>query len=476
MSGNGGSAAEMSNHDVDTFFNNLNTMLSSISNANSAWDYISQSLTNYAIGSSASDQGCLAGLEGTLLENWSGSAAGEFQKKIDAVKKFMLNLASNANPKTKTSAFAVALAGVQAQLSWIQRQKSSVVDPAYQNWRAQVARMMVQAMGGNGVYHWFDDQAHGTSNIFILSGAWEGISTFGESVTSEGINAPSKPIVVDNFEAFSKNECAGGAQATILWKPDHTLTYSDPGSGDSWSGSHAPKNALFGSVDLDATASDLADWLTSASTNAYHNVLRQALSQVSDQYVKLVSSLPRPLDNSGIGQPGGETGPGLPGGPGGLGDNPFGNGSGSPGTGLTGLGPGNPNPGAFNPNALSPNGFNPGGLGSGSPGGGWDPSRLAGFNPAGVGGGLGSTGFGDGTGLNSGAGLDGGSGLGAGGAGAGADGANSGLAGAAGRAMPMAPMAGAGAGKDSDGRQRAVYLTEDEEVWGANGEGGAAVL
>jgi len=481
------SASGMSNSDVDHLFSSVNTMLSSISNANSAWVYISSSLSNYAVGSSASDQGCLSGLASTLLDSWSGAAASEFKNKTDAVTKFMVDLAANASRQAQP-AFSVVLAGASDQLSSIQRQKSDAIDPAHTQWCTQVAQQIVGAMGVSGSvqneagYAVADSWAQASGNTPLLTGLQHFAGTVGEIVTGGNMfSLPSKPIVVDNFEDFYNCVCSEHPNVTITWKPDFTLIYSDPSCGDAqtshdWEPQKVP--ASFGVWDLQATVTALAGWLTAASTNSYHNVLRNAINQVGQQYIKLVNSLPKPLKNSDIGQPGGETGPTMPGGPGGLGDNPFGTGTLSPDTGLAGLAPGNPNSAGMNPDAFNnPSAFNPGGLGSGSQGGGWDPSSLAGFNPTGVGGGLGSTGFGDGSGLSSGTGLDAGAGVGPGtGAGLGADAATGGLAGAAGRAMPMAPMGGGGAGKDSEGRQRTVYLTEDEDVWGANGEGGSGVL
>jgi hypothetical protein len=477
----------MSNGDVDSFFANLQKMLSTISTASNAWAYIAIDLTNYAMGQSASDQTSLNGLENTLLESWSGSAAGEFQKKADALKKFMLDMAANANKAKAT--FNMVLNGVQNELNWVQQQKLNNIDPAWDRWRTDIALQVRQAIinqanakyassSSSGAasasiskYQGADDWAHASGNWY--SGIQNFIGTTGEVLTGGGwFSVPANPIPVTNFQDWCNR--VKKTTATITWKQDFTLIYSDPANNDSWT-SHdwEPQKAPLGVWDLNATVTAMNGWLKNASINAYHNVLRQELSTVSDQYVKLVSSLPKPLDNRDIGQAGSGTSPSMPGGPGSLGDNPFGTGTSNPDTGLAGLGPGGLNPGSNDPGALNPDTLSPGGLGSGGPAGGaWDPSSLAGFNPAGAGGGLGTSGLGSGTGLSSGARL----GTGAGDAGAGAGGANGGVAGTAGRAMPMAPMGGAGAGKDSEGRQRAVYLTEDEDVWGANGDGGAAVL
>jgi hypothetical protein len=180
------------------------------------------------------------------------------------------------------------------------------------------------------------------------------------------------------------------------------------------------------------------------------------------------------------GGPGGAPGPGgYPGGAPGPGGYP----GGHPGPGGSG-GPG-PGPGGY------PGGYpgnypgGPGGSGPGGYPGSGDPtldsgSTLASYDPGGIGGGGGGLGSGGG-GLGAGGGLGGG-GLGSdGGAGAGsglAGGANGGGAGfgggpggagagaAAGRGM-MSPMHGGGQGDEGE-RERNTWLTEDDDVWGAD--------
>ena len=139
------------------------------------------------------------------------------------------------------------------------------------------------------------------------------------------------------------------------------------------------------------------------------------------------------------------TGPGRTGTPVGTGGFPTtGTGAGT-GTGASG----------YTPLPLSGTGYKP-------------DASLASFNPNG----LGAAG-----GLGTGAGLDGaGLGAGAGGTGAGdLAGAGIGAAGgaglgAAGRSTPMMPSGGAGSGKEDKSRNRTAYMSEDEEVWGANGD------
>jgi hypothetical protein len=150
------------------------------------------------------------------------------------------------------------------------------------------------------------------------------------------------------------------------------------------------------------------------------------------------------------------------------------------------LGPGD----GYDPSSLDPGGYDPGGYDPG----GYDPysdgGQLAGLGDPGYGGGLftpgtssGLGGFDPGVGAGSGlGGGPGGSGGGLGGAGGAlgaggmaADGA--GLAGAAGRAsMPMGAGAGAGGGKEGKERQRQSWLSEDDDVWGADTDAPGPVL
>jgi hypothetical protein len=116
--------------------------------------------------------------------------------------------------------------------------------------------------------------------------------------------------------------------------------------------------------------------------------------------------------------------------------------------------PGGPPPGPGSPNAYTPLPNS----GNGS---------LASFNP---------NGLGAGGGLGSGAGLGAADGLGAGGGlGSGLD-SGAGAGAGAGRGMPMMPAGGPGGGKDDKARNRTVYLSEDEDVWGAGGDDSDGVL
>ncbi|WP_255274318.1 hypothetical protein [Actinomadura madurae] len=210
--------------------------------------------------------------------------------------------------------------------------------------------------------------------------------------------------------------------------------------------------------------------------------------------LKITKDLPTTLGDGHDKPPGG---PGPGGGPGGLpGGGPggfSGSGSGLPTSDPAGAFKPGGGPSPFAPGAGSP--FNPGsdggphlpgggpgagGAGFGSPG--TDLSSFPGGGPPGGGPGLGGGGGGFGAdpggfgGAGSGGGAAGGPGgaFGGGGAGMGAAGrgAAAGMRGMGG--MPMAPGAGQG-GKDEE-RERNTWLTEDEDVWGADDDTAPPVI
>ncbi|MFD0902535.1 hypothetical protein [Actinomadura sediminis] len=151
--------------------------------------------------------------------------------------------------------------------------------------------------------------------------------------------------------------------------------------------------------------------------------------------------------------PGGAWGSGA--GAGGLGGSPFGSGSGTDLSSFPGGGP-------------------PGGGGGGLPGGGGGglPGGGGGGLPGGGGGGIpgGAPGAFGGVGAG---------GMGPGGAGAGMGAAGRGAGGAGGArpmGMPMAPGGGGGAGQGDQERERETWLTEDEDVWGADDDTAPPVI
>jgi uncharacterized protein YukE len=188
--------------------------------------------------------------------------------------------------------------------------------------------------------------------------------------------------------------------------------------------------------------------------------------------------------------PGGPGGPGshLPGGGGGGAGHIPGAGSGGdiPGTGTGGHIPGTGTGGHISGTGTGghipsgDNGYIPGtGTGGHIPGsGGGSGTDLAGFDPSGGsglgGGGLGGGGLGgDPLGAGAGSGLTGvgPGGLGSAGLGRGLGsgaGAGAGRAGMAGRGMM--PMAPGGHGQGEKERERSTWLTEDEDVWGGDGD------
>lgn len=230
----------------------------------------------------------------------------------------------------------------------------------------------------------------------------------------------------------------------------------------------------------------------------YHNYLRKLMVDLGNQY-PLVQA-PSPQDNSVLPKTNGSSSSptGGPGSYGGAFDPGFSGGGANYGSGIPGAGGSSNGPGGPNPGVTYGSAYNPGPLPGGWPG---SATKLAGYDPNPPGGSVappGATGFGGGPGGLGGVGplgggsfagsgvpggaVPGGGGLGGTAGGLGADGglaAEAGLAGAAGaasRAMPMAPMAGAGGGKERGERQRAAWLAEDDDVWGAADDGGNPVL
>ncbi|MBE1533338.1 WXG100 family type VII secretion target [Actinomadura algeriensis] len=195
------------------------------------------------------------------------------------------------------------------------------------------------------------------------------------------------------------------------------------------------------------------------------------------------------------GMPGGAPG-GMPGGGGGsfAGENPFapptnngphlqpgevtpgGNwGSGSGGSGGSPWDSGNGSTGLSSFPGGASGGGGLSGIPGGGPGGGGLPGGGGGGLPGGGGGGIpgGAPGAFGGVGGGMGA---GGMGPGAGAGGAGAAGRGAGAAGGARpMGMPMAP-GGGGAGQGDQERERETWLTEDEDVWGANDDTAPPVI
>lgn len=275
------------------------------------------------------------------------------------------------------------------------------------------------------------------------------------------------------YEIYDKSSTTGSAltdHATKLqWYKDHV-----PGGGavNGLSGGEAVlgvvspaglaiKDSIFGSDD-DNAAKEFMQHLQQRTTEANDAFPSDIVNDQATAYQQ-------PYNPNGN-PPGGPNGPGVGGGGGGgnVPKDPFGKGSGihSPNDPFGNSGANTPG----DPFGNGHSGGDPFGSGSGAGGSG---TSLAGFDPSG--GGLGGGGLGGGGGFggdplgSAGAGLTGagpgslGTGVGGGlGAGAGAGGA-----GMAGRGMmPMMP----GHGQGEKERERSTWLTEDEDVWGNDGD------
>jgi hypothetical protein len=273
------------------------------------------------------------------------------------------------------------------------------------------------------------------------------------------------------YEIYDKSTTTGSALTDhaekLQWYKDHVPgggAVNGVSGGEAVLGVVSPaglaiKDSIFGSDD-DNAAKEFMQHLqqrTTEANDAFPTDIRndQALASYTNY---------TPNPNGG-----GPHGPGVGGGGGGGGGvpkDPFGKGSGVH----------TPNdPFGHNGTHTPGDPFGNGGHGGNDPFGGGSGTNLAGFDPSG-GGGPGLAGGGGGFGgdplggAGSGA-LGGANGLGAGGGvggglGAGA-GAGAGGAGMAGRGMmPMAP----GHGQGEKERERSTWLTEDEDVWGGDGD------
>ncbi|GAA2086240.1 hypothetical protein [Actinomadura alba] len=285
-------------------------------------------------------------------------------------------------------------------------------------------------------------------------------------------------------EIYTESQRTGNAltshsQMQQSWKDN---VRDDPWWSSDWM-------ALGGATGLGARnqqAGELMERLQSQTAQSNSNFPASIQADMPNTNISPYGPGERPPGGPGK-PPGGPGGGDLPKGPGG-GDLPKGPGGGDfpkgPGGGDFPKGPGGgdlPNgPGGGDlPNGPGGGGY-PGGGGSdlAGVGGGAGGGGLSGGMPGG--GGLGPGGVGGG--LGAGGGLPGG-GVGAGGAGPGAFGGpgmgalgKNGL-GAGGMGMGGMPMgAGGGQGGDGEERERTTWLTEDEDVWGADDDAAPPVI
>jgi hypothetical protein len=489
---------------VMQFLGGLQTVAKNAGDAQQNTTAAAQALMNYVIGSSPTSTDGFDGILAALKSSWSGDAADAFFAQAEKVRTFGIGVAALMDNQTNVTVYGsqtpqqdqyhltagidygATTGDLQQILSDTHNKYAAATDPS----------------SGRNFDHW-------TRYIIALIRNTAESQVARSNTSRRPVSNTATTVNVANFEEWVHGPATDSAgqptgSATLQVSTNSNGPFAPPSSQVSYRNPRQWDPQQPSGFDMGITW-EYWRWQVGDKDNENQNRVRDAaMGPERNTYLrKLVIDLGQqyqqvyaPLSQDASGLPGGTGQPGqqgqnppYPGGLGGVGPyangSPYGAGSYQPATGTAGYNPGSYNPSAYNPggtNAGLPGAYNPGGTNAGLPGavnpGAWDPSRLAGFNPTGAGGGLGTTGFGAGSGLSGGA---GGFGTGAGGAGlgggpGGAAGSAAGAPGTAGRAMPMAPMAGAGVGKDKEGRQRSVWLTEDEDVWGTDGEDGSAVL
>ena len=445
----------------------------------------------YGGGSSGTDPSVLDNITASLMKTWQGSAADAFNAQIQIVRSFGVGIAATADKTWNNQASGVtmppasmqyefeSLADYVGAMGTLSTVFSDIHDEYvklgnnFSNWALGVAQQIRNTSAD--ISNWVVWSTDTTRTVPV--------PTFAEFVAGHGTSGQLKVNYSDGW-AFD---------------PGHTdATYSNPALGLTYQ--LQTINWPFVGTGDDQVTGAAKDLQENTHNSEFRSYLPNLMNDLAHQYTSVQP--PPPQDNSvlpktsGSGSSSGSQSsqnysggwsPGVSslgtGGPFGGTGSPYGS-TGGPFGGASGSVPGvgADSPVSYNPSSLTGSGL------PGSGASGWDPTQLAGFNPN-AGGGLGP---GGGLGIGSGGGLgaggnpltgSGGADLGAAGGLSGADGGLgtgadvAGAASAAGRAMPMAPMGGMGGGKEGKERQRAAWLTEDEDVWGTgNDDGGDAVL
>lgn len=465
-------------------------------------------LLNYILGSSPTSSDGLDGILATLMSTWSGDAADMFKEQAQTVRGFGIGVAALADKTVNTQPTGLRMpAQMRYELGSMADYTSaaSTLNQLFANthgkYTAATSDFPDWAQYLAGVMRDTSDNIRNNTLWSTNTTVTVPVPTFAEFVAGKrGPGGVTGVLKVDfsNSDAFDPGtstvsyynpEYGSGFDMTIgwpFWKPDE-------GS-------------------LDGENQTAIEKYTQESE--YNNYLRTLMADLGNQYPQVQA--PQPQDNSVLPKTNGSSSstqpnPGsYPGGYGGLGAGTALDGvtnGNVPGYGSGSANGGSYNPGSYGGDAYIPGGYNPGSPAGGAPpggyggdayvpggynpgpnAGGWNPTQLAGYNPnAGGGLGPGASGFagggsgalgggGSGGTYPAGAGAGGADGLGAAGGLPGAQADVAGAAGAASRAMPMAPMGGMGGGREGKERQRAAWLTEDEDVWGAADDGGDAVL
>ncbi|GIH18847.1 hypothetical protein [Rugosimonospora africana] len=479
---------------LDAFFHGLDSRIEAMNTATTNWSSIAQALMKYVTGRSPSDKSAFDGMLAAAMTNWTGDAAEEFHQKAMAVRDFGLKAAANATGQVNAIVHPVPASesyllpnnpdfmgatDVTHQLLLTTQQNYQQCGDMWNKWCARIAtimRYMWAAVGDN----------------YLAQGSTVVVPSYYEFLNGAVVN-------MDQNYQFSH---AGGASAH--------LQITDGGNEYQNVWYYTSKDGHYAGLVLGWTVWRTDDRVDGEHASNFSKAMRP--TEWYKQLTRLVQDLgkeyplvkpPDPVDDSQLPK-GTKTSNNDNNnfGPGGYGDS--GLGGLSPGqTGLSGYNPSQFDPSGYDPNSASTSGYDPSQLDpsgydpnaydtSGYDPSAYDPSALGpgaydpgSFGPDGSLAGAGLPGMGGGGLYTPGtdAGLGGGPGSGLGGGLGGADGSGglagegAGLSGAAGRGgMPMAPGAGAGAGKDNKDRQRQSWLSEDDDVWGADTDAGDGLL
>jgi hypothetical protein len=450
-------------------------------------------LLNYIMGSSPTSPDGFDGLVAALMSKWSGDAAETFRKQTQTVRSFGIGVAALADKMVDTQPTGQQLPALMQYELGSRADYTGAASTVYQLFTDAYHKYATATRSQNDFDHWT-----GYLTGLIRNTAFDISDGLGDLWSTD----TTKTLKVPTFEEFvNGTQGSGSGVLTVEFSNSNTfdpgksqVSYQNPENGAAfhltvlWN-AWGWQNSQVDNANQDSIRNQTRDV-------EYDGYLQKVMTDLGRQYPTVQapaqqdnSVLPKTNGTSPYGPPASAyNGGGYNGG--GYNGSGFGAGGGALGGKVPGLGSGVPANGTAVPGSAGysqPAGIPASATGAGVPGplagGGLDPTRLAGFNP---GGGLapGATGLGvpgaggvpglggDMTGLGGASGLSPGGGLAGGADAAGLSGAGPG---AAGRMMPMAPMAGAGAGQAKGERPRTAFLTEDEEIWGAGG-GGDPVL
>jgi hypothetical protein len=492
---------------IVTFLSGLGKTADAANSASQDSQSLATLLLQYVHGATATDPYAFDGIVATLMANWSGDAANAFQAQTQKVRAFGVGLATAADMTSQPvttgqqqqydagylSDYTGASSALNLIFSDIYEKYRKVSDSAtsYKNWPGYLVTFIRNVTGhsltpGTGVTVKVPTVAEFAEGGQV-STSWVSRGRGGEVME---YNA-STPGLTGELSLSTTQPFIGPGTTRI--------TYVNPATGGGFYVDFEWNGWWFQD---DTWNSKLEGYMRQEAQDEYHQYLGKLMNDLGDQYAQVRT--PSPQDNSVLPKTNGSTstqpnpgsyGGSYPGGVGGLGAGTTLGGATNgnvPGYGSGSANGGSSSPGSYGGDAYVPAGVNggavpgsyggdgyiPGGYNAAPNAGGWNPTQLAGYNPnAGGGLGPGVSGLADGgPGALAGAGAGGAAGPGAAGGLTGAQAGAAGAAGTASRSMPMAPMSGMGGGKDGKERQRAAWLTEEEDVWGAAGEGGDAVL